>query len=120
MSAGTTAIAMVKRQVMVVRVTRPHTKRDKYLDVHTYSPFGERVFLASAVPDARISASDVLTVLLPSPSTSYEYDAHLDTQSQSFAMDMLELSPDAYAGYTKLCAKHQKNYERMWSAMTSH
>ncbi|KAF8634660.1 hypothetical protein AX17_004129 [Amanita inopinata Kibby_2008] len=63
LSTGTIAIAMVKRQVMIVQATRPHTKRDKYLDVHTYSPFGERVFLASALPEARISSSDILAVL---------------------------------------------------------
>ncbi|KAF8889367.1 hypothetical protein BD779DRAFT_341451 [Infundibulicybe gibba] len=61
MDHGTLAVAIVKRQVMVVQATRSHTRRDRYLDVHTYSPFGERVFLASEVPSARIASTDILT-----------------------------------------------------------
>lgn len=128
--AGTVAVAMVKRQVVIVQgshyflstliyvplilpitAVRHHTKHDKYVDVHTYAPFGERVFIASNVPDARIPASDVLAVLA-SPGQAEAV--------HPVAQGMLELSYRAFSDYMKLSMSRQKKHERMWSAMTSH
>ncbi|PPQ66645.1 hypothetical protein CVT26_009399 [Gymnopilus dilepis] len=104
---GSIAVALVKNQVMVVQAARTHAKREKYLDVRTYQPFGEGVFLASDVPRARISASDLLTVLPPLE------DNRLLTQG------MLELPKQAYSQYIKLSSRHQKHYESLWSAWVS-
>ena len=130
MPTGTVAVAMVKRQVMIVQgsrhslthiypqsyiasiaAVRHHTKHDKYIDVHAYAPFGERIFIASNVPDARIPASDVLAVIA-SPGQAEAV--------HPVAQGMLELSYRAFSDYMKLSISHQKKYERMWSAMTSH
>ncbi|KAK2465676.1 hypothetical protein APHAL10511_002220 [Amanita phalloides] len=116
MSAGTIAIAMVKRQVMIVQTVRPHTKHDTHIDVHAYAPFGERVFIATSVPEARIPASHVLAVVVaPSPPPRTDEES-VDAVTQ----DMLELSCKAFAEYRKISLRHQKKYERMWSAMMSH
>jgi len=87
--------------------TRSHAKREKYLDVHTYAPFGEGVFLATDVPSARIASSDLLTVLPPLE------DDHLLGQG------MLELPNKALSQYTQLTARHQKRYENLWSSWVS-
>jgi hypothetical protein len=55
------------------------------LDVYTYKPFAEGVFLASEVPQARIASKDLLTIF---PAT----DA-----IQLLASGMLELPPQAYS-----------------------
>jgi len=110
MPTGTVAIALVKRQIMVVQAARPHTKQDRYLDVHTYTPLWERVFLASTVPDARIASSDIL-VVLPS--------SNKDKGASALSQGMLELSQQAFSEYIKVSMKHQKKYERMWSAWTA-
>lgn len=122
---GSIAVALVKNQVMIVQgdsrllmvyplsttdldgiAARTHTKREKYLDVHTYTPFGERVFLASDIPSARISSSDLLKVLPLE-------DNRLVTQG------MLELPKKAYSQYMELNSRHQKRYESLWSAWVS-
>ncbi|KIM44850.1 hypothetical protein M413DRAFT_442815 [Hebeloma cylindrosporum] len=104
---GSFAVAVVKNQVMVVQATRSHSKREKYLDVHTYTPFGEGVFLATDVPSARIASSDLLTVLPPLG------DNRLLTQG------MLELPNKAFSQYTELTARYQKRYENLWSSWVS-
>lgn len=109
MSTGTVAIAMVKRQIMIVQAARQHTKQERYLDVHTYAPFGERVFLASNVPDARISSSDILAVL----------SSPLKDQACALSQGMLELSQQGFSEYIKHSERHQKKYERMWSVWTA-
>ncbi|KAF8159809.1 hypothetical protein B0H34DRAFT_674102 [Crassisporium funariophilum] len=101
---GSFAVALVKNQVMVVQAARSHTKREKYLDVHTYSQFGDGVFLASDVPSARIASSDILTVLPPLE------DSRLLTQG------MLELPKKSFSQYIELTSRHQKRYESLWTA----
>ena len=83
---------------------RSHTKHDKYLDVHTYSQFGNNVFLASDVPSARITSSSILTFLPP-----LEDDRLL-------SQGMLELPKKAFSQYVELNCRHRKRYERLWSA----
>ncbi|EDR05554.1 uncharacterized protein LACBIDRAFT_294818 [Laccaria bicolor S238N-H82] len=101
---GTLAIAIVKRQVMVVQATRSHTTRDKYLDVNTFSLFGDGVFLASDVPKARIASSDVLTIF---PST------HVASQG------LLELPKQAFSEFVEISSRYQKRYESLWNSWIS-
>ncbi|KAH0582944.1 hypothetical protein J132_04584 [Termitomyces sp. J132] len=103
---GNVAVAIVQRQVMVVQATRSHKRRDKYLDVHTYAPFGDRVFLSSPVPNARIVPSDILTIF---PSTDQVYVPE---------EGMLELPQQAFSEFMELNSRHQKRCESMWSAWT--
>ncbi|KAF8629101.1 hypothetical protein AX15_003586 [Amanita polypyramis BW_CC] len=110
MPAGAIAVAMVKRQVMIVQAARHHTKHDKYVDVYMYSHFGERVFIASNVPDARISSSDILLVLSSPNQTG---------SVRAIGQGMLELPQKAFSEYTRFSMSYQKKYERMWSAMTA-
>ncbi|KAF9443839.1 hypothetical protein P691DRAFT_787436 [Macrolepiota fuliginosa MF-IS2] len=106
---GAVAVAIVRRQVMIVQAARTHTKRDKYLDVQTYTPFGERVFLASEVPGARIAASDVLSV----------FDASTPASESDCTPGMLELPPQAFSKYLAYSERQQKQYEDMWCAWTA-
>ncbi|TFK25579.1 hypothetical protein FA15DRAFT_668275 [Coprinopsis marcescibilis] len=103
---GTFAVAVVHRQVVVVQAARSHTKRDKYLDVHTFSPFGEGIFLASEVPAARIASNDVLSVLS-------------DEAAQEEAVDsgMLHLTEPAFSEYRKLSERNVKRHESLWKAL---
>jgi len=101
---GSFAVALVKNQVMVVRAVRSHTKRDKYLDVHTYSQFGNNVFLASDVPSARITLASILTFLPPLE------------DNRLLSQGMFELPKKAFSQYIDLNYRHQKHYERLWSA----
>jgi len=100
---GTFAVALVKNQVMVVRAVRSHTNRDKYLDVHAYSRFGN-VFLASDVPSARIASSSILTFLPPLE------------DNRLLSQGMVELPKKAFSQYIDLNCRHQKHYERLWNA----
>lgn len=93
-----------------ITAVRHHTKRDKYVDVHAYAPFGDRIFIASNVPDARISSSDILAII----ATPGQAEA-----VHPLAQGMLELSYKSFSDYMKLSITHQKKYERMWSAMTA-
>ncbi|KAF8075067.1 hypothetical protein FPV67DRAFT_613024 [Lyophyllum atratum] len=107
MKNGALAVAVVQRQVMIVQATRSHARRDKYLDVHTYSPFGDRVFLSSAVPKARIAPSDILTIF---PSTDI---------TRVPAQGMLELPQQAFFEFKELSHRHQERCEDLWSAWTA-
>ncbi|KAN0088538.1 hypothetical protein V8E55_005595 [Tylopilus felleus] len=98
MNHGTVAIAIVQHQVMLIQAARSHTRRDHWLDVYTYTPFGERLFLASPVPQARIEPSNLLVVFPFRTPTS----------------DMIELPAQAYQEYLELSAKHQLKHENMW------
>lgn len=84
--------------------TRSHALRDRYLDVHTYTPFGERVFLASVVPNARIAPNDILTIFPASDVT------HI------LAQGMLEIPQQAFREFEELRSRHQKRCENLWSA----
>ncbi|PPQ63365.1 hypothetical protein CVT24_005630 [Panaeolus cyanescens] len=105
---GSFAVALVKNQVMVVRTSGSNSSREKLIEVHPYSPFGEGVFLASDIPSARISASDILTVLPP-----------LEDNNRLLSQGMLELPKKSYSQYMELSSKHQKRYESLWSAWVS-
>ncbi|TFK51732.1 hypothetical protein OE88DRAFT_1609316, partial [Heliocybe sulcata] len=102
MDKGTLAVAVVQRQVMIVEATRTHAIRDQWLDVHTYAPFGDRLFLASSVPQARISSRDVLTIF---PSTDI---------FRIPVNGMLELPPQAFSEYLELSARCFTRYENLW------
>ncbi|RDB23544.1 hypothetical protein Hypma_009028 [Hypsizygus marmoreus] len=106
MQNGTLAVAIVQRQVMIVQATRSHARRDKYLDVHTYSPFGDRIFLASAVPKARIAPTDILTIFPASDNARVP------------AQGMLELPQQAFFEFKELSSRHQQKCESLWSAWT--
>ncbi|KAH9479637.1 hypothetical protein JR316_0008232 [Psilocybe cubensis] len=104
---GSIAVALVKNQVMIVQAARTHTTREKYLEVRTYTPFGEGVFLPTEVPIARICSSDLLTVLPP-------MDA-----SRIASQGILELPKKAFSKYIEYSSRHQKRYESLWSAWVS-
>ncbi|KXN87653.1 hypothetical protein AN958_08290 [Leucoagaricus sp. SymC.cos] len=106
LNSGALAVAVVRRQVMIVQAARTHTKRDKYLDVQTYSPFGDRVFLASEVPEARIAASDVLSV----------FDAPTDMETTP---GLIELPPRAFSEYLAYSERQQRQLQDMWCAWTA-
>lgn len=87
---------------------RTHTKADKFLDVRTYTPFGQGVFLASEVPSARIASVDVLSMLPP-----------LEDKEDLLNQGMLELPQTAFSQYVELTSCHTKKYESLWSAWLS-
>ncbi|KAL1943093.1 hypothetical protein VTO73DRAFT_4764 [Trametes versicolor] len=101
---GSLAVAVVQRQVMLVQAARPHDQRERWVDVYTYTPFGERVFLASAVPQARIAARDILTIF---PVDDAE-------GARVPAAGMLELPPQAFWEYMELSARGQKRCEQLF------
>jgi len=107
MKNGTLAVAVVQRQVMVVQAIRSHARRDRYLDVHTYAPFGDRIFLASPVPKARISPSDILTIFPSSDVTRVP------------AQGMLELPKQAFFEFKELSSRHQERCESLWRTWTA-
>jgi len=107
MNNGTVAIAIVRNQVMIVQAARSHSRRDRFLEVYTYTPFGDRVFLATNVPSARIMSSDILTVF-----------SAMD-KCCSTAPGMLELPQKAFSQYLDLSSRNQKRHERIWNAWTA-
>ncbi|KAJ6581203.1 hypothetical protein B0H19DRAFT_928932 [Mycena capillaripes] len=107
MRNGCIGVAIVSRQVMVVQAARSHSSRDRFLDVYTFMPFGpDRVFLATHIPKARISTSDILTIFPP--------EDILRTRSPS--PGMLELPEEAFTEFNELSSRTQERYERMWNA----
>ena len=68
--------------------------------MHTYTLFGDRVFLPSACPQARIPPSAVLAVL---------------PQAHAAESGVLELPPSAFDEYVALSARTQKTYESLFS-----
>ncbi|KAF9499417.1 hypothetical protein BDN71DRAFT_1442057 [Pleurotus eryngii] len=104
MHTGELAVAIVQRKVMIVRAKRTHNKFDRWLEVDTYTLFGDRVFLATDVPTARIQSSDVLTIF-PTTDVFRQPD-----------QGMLELPQQAFSEYLELSMRTQKRYESMWSA----
>ena len=69
--------------------------------MHTFTPLGNCVFLPSAVPQARISPSDILSIF---PSSD----------NISFAGGMLELPPKAYSEFIELSSRMQEKYEAVF------
>ncbi|KAJ7257940.1 hypothetical protein B0H12DRAFT_1015113 [Mycena haematopus] len=108
MRDGCLGVAIVSRQVMVIQAVRSHTRRDRFLDVYTFVPFGaDRIFLATDVPRARITTSDILTIFPP--------DDILRTRSPS--PGMLELPEEAFTEFNELSLRTQKHYEKLWNAL---
>ncbi|KAG5650839.1 hypothetical protein H0H81_010869 [Sphagnurus paluster] len=107
LQTGSIAVAVVQRQVMVVQATRTHARRDRFLDVHTYSPFGDCVFLASPIPNARIAPTDILTIFPTSDVTRVPEPG------------MLELPHQAFCEFKELSSRHQKRCESLWRVWTS-
>jgi hypothetical protein len=81
-----------------------HEYRDRWLDVHTYSRFGDRVFVLSDIPVARIPPSDILSIF------------PLTDEPRIPAKGMLELSPRAFAEFMELSGRNQLQYERLWTS----
>ncbi|KIM82944.1 hypothetical protein PILCRDRAFT_819747 [Piloderma croceum F 1598] len=100
MHNGTLAIAIVQRHVMIVQAARSHSRCDRWLDVYTFTPFGDRVFLTSSVPRARISSTDILAI----------FPHHVHATSK----DMIELPGQAWNEFLELTARNQEKYESMW------
>lgn len=75
------------------------------MDVHTFTPLGNCIFLPSPVPQARISSSDILSIF---PSSD----------KINFAGGMLELPPKAYSEFIELSSRMQEKYERLFSALS--
>jgi hypothetical protein len=86
---------------------RTHVKGDKYLDVQTYSSFGERMFLASETAGARIAASDILSIL-DAPTSDIEC-----------THGIIELPQLAFSEYLVHSERQQKRFEDMWCAWTA-
>lgn len=84
--------------------SRSHSRRDTWLEVHTFTPLGNRIFLPSDVPQARIARGDILSIF---PSGD----------RVSFAGGMLELPQKAYSEYIELSSRMQEKYEKLFSAM---
>ena len=79
--------------------------RDRWLDVYTFAPFGERVFLATDTPHARISSSDVLTIF-PSSDVFRTLD-----------VGMLELPHQAFSEFNELSARNLCRKESLWAKL---
>ncbi|OCH87375.1 hypothetical protein OBBRIDRAFT_695139, partial [Obba rivulosa] len=99
MRHGSLAVALVHRKVMLVQAARSHTQRDPWVDVLTYAPFGDRVFLASNVPQARISARDILTIFPP------------EDVLRAPTAGMIELPPQAFQEFLELNSRTQERNE---------
>jgi len=104
MEKGCVAVAMVQRQVMVVHASRSHRNGDAWIDVHTFTPLGNRVFLPSAVPEARIASADILSIFPAADQVGV-------------AGGVLELPPKAYSEFVELSSHMQEKYERLFSTM---
>jgi len=131
MKHGSLAVAIVHRQVVVVKAVRSHTKRDRFLDVCTFTPIGNSLFIASDFPNARIPSSDILTIFpfeyTPSPASATQQSITLtssassetlieeDSQSpESIMVEMLELPSGAFAEFQQLCSRNQEQCDKLW------
>lgn len=111
-TSGNGCTGCVQRPVRICRLlltlcpaaSRSHSRRDTWLEVHTFTPLGNRIFLPSDVPQARIARGDILSIF---PSGD----------RVNFAGGMLELPPKAYAEYIELSSRMQEKYEKLFSAM---
>ncbi|KAJ7050517.1 hypothetical protein C8F01DRAFT_1178627 [Mycena amicta] len=107
MRKGSLGVAIVARQVIVFQVARSYTRRDRFLDVSTFAPFGtNRVFLATDAPKARIKTSDILSV----------FPVEDIDRTRSVTPGMLELPDEAVAEFYLLSARQQDRYEKLWNA----
>ncbi|EMD38914.1 hypothetical protein CERSUDRAFT_112622 [Gelatoporia subvermispora B] len=102
---GSLAVALVHRKVTLVQAARSHSQRDRWVDVLTYAPFGERYFLASTVPQARISARDILTIFPP------------EDVLRTPTTDIIELPPQAFQEFLELNTRTQKRNEALFDKL---
>lgn len=132
MKNGSLAVAIVHRQVVVVKAVRSHTKRDHLLDVCTFTPIGDRLFIASDFPNARIPASDILSIFpfeyIPSasvapPSITLTSSASSETlieealhSPESITVEMLELPSNAFTEFQHLCSRNQEQCDKLWAS----
>ena len=99
------------------------------LDVCTFTPIGDRLFIASDFPNARIPASDILTIFpfeyTPSASTSPQSITLTSSASsetlieegispESITVEMLELPSGAFAEFQQLCSRNQEQCDKLW------
>ncbi|KAH9034669.1 hypothetical protein EDB84DRAFT_1486519 [Lactarius hengduanensis] len=125
LSYGSVAVALVQRRVMVVQgkepagrlpsspsilifpprlsASRPHDESERYLDVYTFTPSSERMFLVSDAPCARIDSNDLLTV----------FD---DDDALAIPHDVLELPQKAYDEFSELSSRKNRRFDAVWSA----
>ncbi|KAI0272464.1 hypothetical protein BC834DRAFT_817125 [Gloeopeniophorella convolvens] len=104
LSYGSVAVALVQRRVTVVQASRPHDQSERYLDVYTFTPSGERTFLASDAPCARIDSNDLLAVFP-------------DDDVCTIPHDILELPPKAYDEFSELSSRRGgKRFDATWAA----
>ncbi|KAJ7623468.1 hypothetical protein FB45DRAFT_925754 [Roridomyces roridus] len=108
MREGTSmGVAIVARRVVVFQASRLPTTRDRFLEVHTFLPFGaDGLFLATYVPKVRITTSQILTIFPP--------DDILRARSPS--PGMLELPEEAVTEFSLLRSWNQERYEKLWNA----
>ncbi|TEB29095.1 hypothetical protein FA13DRAFT_689520 [Coprinellus micaceus] len=133
MKQGSFAVAVVDRQVVIVQAARTHTKRERFLDVLPYTPFGgSRIFLSlSGTNVVRVPTSSILSPLSSSSRSSSGYidsDTESDYDSDSHysnlktRMDVaigegtIELPESAFQEYVRLSEQH---YNRPRSASRS-
>jgi len=130
MKNGSLAVAIVHRQVVVVKAVRSHTKRDRLLDVCTFTPIGDRLFIASDFPNARIPSSDILTIFpfeyTPSASATPQSISLNDSATsetlieegihtpESIMVEMLELPSKAFTEFQQLCSRNQEQCDKLW------
>jgi len=130
MKNGSLAVAIVHRQVVVVKAVRSHTKRDRLLDVCTFTPMGDRLFIASDFPNARIPSSDILTIfpfeytpatsasppsiVLPSSASSETLIEEELQTPESITVEMLELPSKAFVEFQQLCSRNQEQCDKLW------
>ena len=92
---------------------------------------GDRLFIASDFPNARIPSSDILTIFpfeytpatsaspsspiaLPSSASSetlIEEELHAP---ESITVEMLELPSKAFAEFQQLCSRNQEQCDKLW------
>jgi hypothetical protein len=100
------------------------------LDVCTFTPIGDRLFIASDFPNARIPTSDILTIFpfeyTPAASTrpqsitltssaSSETLIEEGTQTpESITVEMLELPSVAFTEFQNLCSRNQEQCDKLW------
>ncbi|KAF5316545.1 hypothetical protein D9619_006147 [Psilocybe cf. subviscida] len=112
---GSYAVALVDNRVTIVQAARTHSKAEKYLDVITYFPFGERDFLPTPVPDARIASSDLLAVLPLSKNANRSATKCGTSSGKRFGFggeEILELPVSEFTKFVQFSARHESQCEK--------
>ena len=100
------------------------------LDVCTFTPIGDRLFIASDFPNARIPASDILTIFpfgytpsvsaapqsisLTSSASSETLIEEAIQTAESITVEMLELPSGAFTEFQQLCSRNQEQCDKLW------